>query len=87
MCSGMPIPTVAAAAASSWTLAASADVNRRIGRNGWCYRTLTGVTSSTVCASLGRRIMVQLQSTALPLYDRNPAQTSVPSIMGANPSD
>ena len=34
----------------------------------------------------GHRIMVQVQSTWFPLYDRNP-QTFVPSIMTAQPSD
>jgi putative CocE/NonD family hydrolase len=34
----------------------------------------------------GHRIMVQVQSTWFPLYDRNP-QTFVPSIMTATPSD
>ena len=34
----------------------------------------------------GHRIMVQVQSTWFPLYDRNP-QTFVPSIMDAKPSD
>ncbi len=34
----------------------------------------------------GHRIMVQVQSTWFPLYDRNP-QTFVPNIMTANPSD
>jgi putative CocE/NonD family hydrolase len=34
----------------------------------------------------GHRIMVQVQSTWFPLYDRNP-QTFVPNIMTANPQD
>lgn len=34
----------------------------------------------------GHRIMVQVQSTWFPLYDRNP-QTSVPNIMTAQPQD
>jgi hypothetical protein len=34
----------------------------------------------------GHRIMVQVQSTWFPLYDRNP-QTFVPNIMTAQPSD
>ena len=34
----------------------------------------------------GHRIMVQVQSTWFPLYDRNP-QTWVPSIFAAQPSD
>ena len=34
----------------------------------------------------GHRIMVQVQSTWFPLYDRNP-QTFVPSIMTAKPAD
>jgi hypothetical protein len=34
----------------------------------------------------GHRIMVQVQSTWFPLYDRNP-QTFVPSIFAASPSD
>jgi uncharacterized protein len=34
----------------------------------------------------GHRIMVQIQSSWFPLYDRNP-QTFVPSIMAAEPSD
>ncbi|HEX4312047.1 MAG TPA: CocE/NonD family hydrolase [Acidobacteriaceae bacterium] len=34
----------------------------------------------------GHRIMVQVQSSWFPLYDRNP-QTSVPSIMTAQPAD
>jgi hypothetical protein len=34
----------------------------------------------------GHRIMVQVQSSWFPLYDRNP-QTFVPNIMTANPSD
>ncbi len=34
----------------------------------------------------GHRIMVQVQSTWFPLYDRNP-QTFVPNIMTANPAD
>jgi uncharacterized protein len=34
----------------------------------------------------GHRIMVQVQSTWFPLYDRNP-QTYVPNIMAAQPSD
>ncbi|MGC1296473.1 MAG: CocE/NonD family hydrolase [Alloacidobacterium sp.] len=34
----------------------------------------------------GHRIMVQVQSTWFPLYDRNP-QTFVPNIMSASPSD
>jgi uncharacterized protein len=34
----------------------------------------------------GHRIMVQVQSTLFPLYDRNP-QTFVPNIMNAKSSD
>jgi predicted acyl esterase len=34
----------------------------------------------------GHRIMVQVQSSWFPLYDRNP-QTFVPSIMWAKPAD
>jgi hypothetical protein len=34
----------------------------------------------------GHRIMVQVQSTWFPLYDRNP-QTFVPSIFDAKPAD
>ena len=34
----------------------------------------------------GHRIMVQIQSTAFPLYDRNP-QTYVPNIFNAKPAD
>jgi predicted acyl esterase len=34
----------------------------------------------------GHRIMVQIQSTWFPLYDRNP-QTYVPNIMFAKPTD
>jgi predicted acyl esterase len=34
----------------------------------------------------GHRIMVQVQSTWFPLYDRNP-QTFVPNIMWAKPED
>ena len=34
----------------------------------------------------GHRIMVQIQSTWFPLYDRNP-QTFVPNIMTAKPAD
>jgi predicted acyl esterase len=34
----------------------------------------------------GHRIMVQIQSSWFPLYDRNP-QTFVPNIFYANPSD
>ena len=34
----------------------------------------------------GHRIMVQIQSTLFPLYDRNP-QTFVPNIFDAKPSD
>ena len=34
----------------------------------------------------GHRIMVQVQSTWFPLYDRNP-QTFVPNIFKARPSD
>src|ERR1700743_1602928 len=34
----------------------------------------------------GHRIMVQVQSTLFPLYDRNP-QTFVPNILDAKPSD
>jgi hypothetical protein len=34
----------------------------------------------------GHRIMVQIQSTWFPLYDRNP-QTYVPNIMFAKPED
>ena len=34
----------------------------------------------------GHRVMVQVQSTWFPLYDRNP-QTFVPNIMTAQPSD
>jgi hypothetical protein len=34
----------------------------------------------------GHRIMVQVQSSWFPLYDRNP-QTFVPSIFNAQPSD
>jgi hypothetical protein len=34
----------------------------------------------------GHRLMVQVQSTWFPLYDRNP-QTFVPSIFWANPGD
>ena len=34
----------------------------------------------------GHRIMVQIQSSWFPLYDRNP-QTFVPNIMFAKPSD
>jgi predicted acyl esterase len=34
----------------------------------------------------GHRIMVQVQSTWFPLYDRNP-QTWVPNIFKAKPSD
>src|SRR5205814_7975249 len=34
----------------------------------------------------GHRIMVQIQSSSFPLYDRNP-QTFVPSIFWAKPSD
>ena len=34
----------------------------------------------------GHRIMVQIQSTLFPLYDRNP-QTFVPSLFDAQPSD
>ena len=34
----------------------------------------------------GHRIMVQVQSTWFPLYDRNP-QTFVPNIMTAKPED
>jgi predicted acyl esterase len=34
----------------------------------------------------GHRIMVQIQSTLFPLYDRNP-QTFVPNIFNARPAD
>jgi hypothetical protein len=34
----------------------------------------------------GHRVMVQVQSTWFPLYDRNP-QTFVPNIMTASPAD
>ncbi|HET9445346.1 MAG TPA: CocE/NonD family hydrolase C-terminal non-catalytic domain-containing protein, partial [Steroidobacteraceae bacterium] len=34
----------------------------------------------------GHRIMVQIQSTLFPLYDRNP-QTFVPNIFNAKPAD
>jgi predicted acyl esterase len=34
----------------------------------------------------GHRIMVQVQSTLFPLYDRNP-QTFVPNIFDARPGD
>jgi predicted acyl esterase len=34
----------------------------------------------------GHRIMIQIQSTWFPLYDRNP-QTFVPNIFDARPSD
>ena len=34
----------------------------------------------------GHRIMVQVQSTLFPLYDRNP-QTFVPNIFDAKPAD
>ena len=34
----------------------------------------------------GHRIMVQIQSTLFPLYDRNP-QTFVPNIFEAKPGD
>jgi predicted acyl esterase len=34
----------------------------------------------------GHRLMVQIQSTWFPLYDRNP-QTYVPNIMFARPED
>jgi predicted acyl esterase len=34
----------------------------------------------------GHRIMVQVQSTLFPLYDRNP-QTYVPNIFDAKPAD
>jgi uncharacterized protein len=34
----------------------------------------------------GHRIMVQIQSTLFPLYDRNP-QKFVPNIMTASPGD
>jgi predicted acyl esterase len=34
----------------------------------------------------GHRIMIQIQSTWFPLYDRNP-QTFVPNIFFAKPSD
>ena len=34
----------------------------------------------------GHRIMVQIQSTLFPLYDRNP-QTFVPNIFDAKPGD
>jgi predicted acyl esterase len=34
----------------------------------------------------GHRIMVQIQSTLFPLYDRNP-QTFVPNIFNATPAD
>ena len=34
----------------------------------------------------GHRIMIQIQSTLFPLYDRNP-QTFVPNIFNAKPAD
>jgi len=34
----------------------------------------------------GHRLMVQVQSTLFPLYDRNP-QTFVPNIFNAKPTD
>jgi uncharacterized protein len=34
----------------------------------------------------GHRLMVQVQSTLFPLYDRNP-QSFVPNIFNAKPSD
>ena len=45
--------------------------------------------ASTLAQTLflpGHRIMVQVQSTWFPLYDRNP-QTFVPSIFWAKPDD
>jgi len=45
--------------------------------------------ASTLAQTLflpGHRIMVQVQSTWFPLYDRNP-QTFVPSIFWAKPED
>ena len=63
-------------------------------------RSFSGVASAAKCGMQirfelpnvnhvfqpGHRIMVQIQSTLFPLYDRNP-QTFVPNIFNARPAD
>ena len=43
-------------------------------------------TMWTTCFKAGHTVMVEIQSTWFPLYDRNP-QTFVPNIMKAKPAD
>ena len=47
---------------------------------------LRAAARRTTCSCPGHRIMVQIQSSWFPLYDRNP-QTFVPNIFFAKPGD
>ena len=62
-----------------------------VGRQSRSRRTRRSPTTSscrrpTTCSCPGHRIMVQVQSSWFPLYDRNP-QTFVPNIFFAKPQD
>ena len=75
---------------SRWTSSA-ADIARASRRRRRSRRTSRCRTSSlcrrpTTCSCRGHRIMVQVQSSWFPLYDRNP-QTFVPNIFFAKPED
>ena len=61
----------------------TAEANRS--RTSRCFTSSTLPTANHVFLP-GHRIMVQIQSSWFPLYDRNP-QTFVPNIFWAKPGD
>jgi putative CocE/NonD family hydrolase len=91
-----PDEVAAQPALGGYQLMVSADIFRGRYREGWeAPKALTpdaplvyrfALPTANHAFKPGHRVMVQVQSTWFPLYDRNP-QTFVPSIFSAKPED